>query len=270
VPQTIKWELRYPAGTDTAAVPTDLQELAEDVENKLAPIVSTVATRPTAAVAKSGRFHLASDTLGLSVSDGSNWHDVPLDVTSALAHPGAIQATARSSPPSGWLLCDGAAVSRTTFAALFAAIGSAFGAGDGSTTFNVPDLRGRVPVGVDGSAGRLAANDGLAQVGGEEMHTLTSAELASHNHPDNISVLNSGVTPPSHPWLPMSDTAWASAPALGGAGATMGYAFSLTSLVTHTQGVHGHVKAGGVQNAGGGQAHNNLQPYQVVNWIIKT
>lgn len=54
--------------------------------------------------------------------------------------------------PTGWLLCNGDAVSRTTYADLFALIGTTFGVGDGSTTFNVPDFRGRVPAGVDGGA----------------------------------------------------------------------------------------------------------------------
>jgi microcystin-dependent protein len=61
---------------------------------------------------------------------------------------GDLKWSARSTPSAGWLACDGAAVSRTTYAALFAAIGTAYGAGDGSTTFNVPDYRGRAPVGV--------------------------------------------------------------------------------------------------------------------------
>jgi hypothetical protein len=64
-----------------------------------------------------------------------------------LCRPGMVAAYAGSSAPSGWLLCDGTAVSRTTYSALFAAIGTSYGAGDGSTTFNLPDLRGRVPVG---------------------------------------------------------------------------------------------------------------------------
>jgi len=67
---------------------------------------------------------------------------------------GVIVAFGGATPPQGWLLCDGAAVSRTTYASLFAAIGSAFGAGNGSTTFNVPDFRGRFLRGVDGGTNR--------------------------------------------------------------------------------------------------------------------
>lgn len=72
----------------------------------------------------------------------------------AVAVPsGTVQAFARAAAPSGWLACDGAAVSRTAYAALFAAIGVVFGAGDGATTFNLPDLRGEFIRGVDGGRG---------------------------------------------------------------------------------------------------------------------
>jgi len=67
---------------------------------------------------------------------------------------GVIEAYGGSTAPAGYLLCDGSAVSRTTYSALFSAIGATFGSGDGSTTFNLPDLRGRFLRGVDGTAGR--------------------------------------------------------------------------------------------------------------------
>lgn len=89
-----------------------------------------------------------------------------------LTPPGAVQAFARSTPPTGWLRANGAAVSRTTYNALFAAIGTTFGAGDGSTTFNLPDLRGEFIRGLDDGrgvdAGRLI---GTAQADALEAHT---------------------------------------------------------------------------------------------------
>jgi len=77
------------------------------------------------------------------------------------------------------LLCDGATVSRTQYAALFDAIGTAYGTGDGSTTVRVPDLRGRVPV---GAAVRFDANDALGQAGGAERVSLATSELPAHTH----------------------------------------------------------------------------------------
>lgn len=97
---------------------------------------------------------------------------------------GAMLMFGGAAAPTGWLMCDGAAVSRSTYADLFAAISTSFGVGDGSTTFNLPDMRGRVPVGVDGAAGRLSANDALGNSSGSETHTHTSP---SHSHTHNTT-----------------------------------------------------------------------------------
>jgi microcystin-dependent protein len=96
---------------------------------------------------------------------------------------GAVQAYAGASAPTGWLACDGSAVSRTTYAGLYAAIGTAWGSGNGTTTFNVPDLRGRAPVGAGTGAGLTAR--ALAATGGAETHTATVAHThtgPSHTH----------------------------------------------------------------------------------------
>src|SRR3990167_2477029 len=85
-----------------------------------------------------------------------------------------------STAPSGWLLCNGDAVSRSTYDALFTIIGTTFGVGDGSTTFNVPDLRGRAPIGSGTGAG-LTARTLAANVGAETV-TVSTSELASHTH----------------------------------------------------------------------------------------
>lgn len=82
-----------------------------------------------------------------------------------------------TTPPSGWLLCDGSAISRINYAGLFAVIGITSGAGDGSTTFNLPDMRGRVPVGI-GASGVAT----LGEIGGEQTHILTIPEMPSHTH----------------------------------------------------------------------------------------
>jgi microcystin-dependent protein len=103
---------------------------------------------------------------------------------------GTLLFSASSVAPTGYLLCNGAAVSRTDYAALFTAIGTSWGAGDGSTTFNVPDYRGRFPVGVGTTTG-LVDRDGnpvsgntyvLGATGGEEDVKLIQAELPAHSH----------------------------------------------------------------------------------------
>ncbi len=147
---------------------------------------------------------------------------------SEIVPAGTVLPYAGASAPTGYLMCDGSAVSRTTYAALFAAIGTAFGAGNGTTTFNVPDLRGRVPVGKN--AGTFST---LGATGGEETHQLTATEMPSHSHNIRLNTgTGSGTAPAQH----------------GSNGSTLN--FSSDSV-------------------GSDGAHNNLQPYQVLNYIIR-
>ena len=112
---------------------------------------------------------------------------------------GTILPWSNSTLPSGYLNCDGTAVSRSTYSALFAIIGTDYGVGDGSSTFNLPDLQDKVPLGVSGS--KAVASTGGAETvtptgsitidaltpsgtisGSTGNHTLTSAQLPSHSH----------------------------------------------------------------------------------------
>ena len=114
------------------------------------------------------------------------------DVAASAFSSGMLMPYAGATAPTGWLLCYGQAISRTTYADLYSAIGTTYGPGDGSTTFNVPDLRGRVIAGKDDmggtSADRLTDQSGgldgdvLGDTGGTETHTLVEAELAAHRH----------------------------------------------------------------------------------------
>ncbi len=182
------------------------------------------------------------------------WNGVGWDSLQTL--PGGLPAGAiiqwgGSTAPVNWLLCDGSAVSRTTYASLFAAVGTSYGAGNGTTTFNLPDLRGRVPVGKNGgSFGTLGAT------GGAETVTLTESQMPSHTHIQNA---HNHSTPMQMVSWPQNENStehingdW------GGWGWPRVYAINSVNNTTATN-----------QNAGGGQAHNNLQPYQVVNYIIK-
>jgi len=173
-----------------------------------------------------------------------------------LVPTGTIAVHTGSSIPAGWLLCDGQAVLRSTYSALFAIMGgdsSPFGNGDGLNTFNVPDLRDRVPIGV--SAGSLNSRPSaqvLGSVGGEEAHSLSIGELASHQHP---------ITDPGH------------SHGLAKGGPNGGSAVTITTTsATFASGLVGTAKTGitGTANTGLGNPHNVMQPYLVVNWIIKT
>jgi microcystin-dependent protein len=88
---------------------------------------------------------------------------------------GGLMLWPTASPPANWLICNGAAVSRTTYATLFAVVGTVFGAGNGSTTFNLPNYTDRMPIGA-GSSYAVNAQGGAAST------TLTTTELPSHNH----------------------------------------------------------------------------------------
>lgn len=122
------------------------------------------------------------------------------DVATNLTPTAMVVAYAGTSAPSGWLLCDGSAVSRTTYSALFAIIGVTHGQGDGSTTFNVPDYRGRFLRGVDGSAGNdpdKASRSTMATGGnsGNNVGSVQSDQYASHTHTDTATsvVTNGGI-----------------------------------------------------------------------------
>ena len=165
---------------------------------------------------------------------------------------GAMLPFGGTTEPANWLFARGQAVSRTTYATLFAAIGTAFGAGNGSTTFNVPDLRGRVPVGKDNMGG-TPANRVTAAVSGLAATTLGATggdqRLQDHNH---------GVNDPGHvhstPTVENGSTP--SGPiGVDGASSSFGQTDSAQTGIT-------------VQNAGGGGSAN-VQPSIVTNWIIR-
>lgn len=102
--------------------------------------------------------------------------------------PGTSIAGYWTSPPPGYMLEDGSAVSRTTYADLFSLIGTTYGAGDGSTTFNVPDSRGRATVNLSSTDSEF---NSMGEKYGEKSHTITVNEIPSHTHGQNISA-NSG------------------------------------------------------------------------------
>jgi len=114
-------------------------------------------------------------------SDGTVSEEFQAQVTLFSIPTGTIMYGLTQNMGNGWLLCDGREVSRTTYAALFNEIGTRYGDGDTSTTFNLPDIRGRSPIGA-GTGSGLTFRDINAATVGEENHTLTESEMPSHTH----------------------------------------------------------------------------------------
>lgn len=156
---------------------------------------------------------------------------------------GAILDFAGNTPPSGYLLCDGSAVSRSTYSTLFGVIGTIWGAGNGTTTFNLPDLRRRVTVGSGGTPTSTIGSS-IGNIGGDETHILTEAQIPSHTHTLKAQSLNNGNA---------------------GSNQAVGFEPLLhENYKTYTNTTQQ------ILPAGGGQAHNNMQPSAIVNKIIKT
>lgn len=172
----------------------------------------------------------------------SNSNNKPLATILTTRHnrlcpAGCVESFAGTVAPSGWLLCDGSTISRTTYPVLFNAIGTTHGAGDGVTTFRLPDMRGRISVAAGTGVG--LTNRVLGVTGGAETHTLTIAEMPSHNH-SYVDTYRNGNQNTDN------------------VGNTETAANETTTNENKTTG-----------NQGGGAAHNIMQPYLVLNHIIK-
>ena len=164
--------------------------------------------------------------------------------TSGFLPAGVIIPYAGTEAPEGWLLCNGEDISRTQYANLFIVVSEIYGSGNGSTTFNLPDLRGRMILGADnmgGSSADVVINqeaDIIGGIAGSELHQLTVEELASHSHQIKNSPSGSSSNESSEGF----------------------YSWTTTNNSQQYR---------NSENTGGDQPHNNMPPYITLNYIIK-
>lgn len=159
---------------------------------------------------------------------------------------GAYKDFAGSSVPAKYLLCDGRAISRVTYEALFNVIGGLYGSGDGSTTFNLPDFRGRVAAGLDGGSARLSAVTTVGATTGSQTHALTAAENGAHSHAAGTLAAASHTHPAGTLTLASHDHTFS--------GTTSGDGAHVHGGVTSTTGDHAHTysRHGGSSTVGSG------------------
>ena len=268
-----KQAIIFADGAGSGAAVTEIKPIPADGSIVTATLADDAVTAAKIADDAVGAAAVADNSIGASainisgngtsgqavVSDG----DGSFSYESNIVPSGALMPYAGTSAPTGFLLCDGSAVSRTTYATLFSAISTTYGSGDGSSTFNLPDLRGRVVAGQDdmggASANRLTDQTGglngdtLGDTGGSETHTLTTAQLASHTH--TFSDTDSHTVSFPRTLIP---GAAANSVNVDGSGQR------------HDGGTLTVSISGTTSSTGSGSAHNNVQPTIILNYIIKT
>ena len=302
-------EAAFVPGTtiESAAVNADLSDIAAGLTDSLAADGQTTMTGGIKAFP--GSASGPAYTFASSPTDGfylSGTHQIGLAINGAFvgffnangfntvagqptgAPIGAIQDFAGSSAPAGWYLCYGQNVSRTTYASLFAVIGTTYGAGDGLTTFGLPDCRGRATFGQDNMGGTPANRitvaggnfDGtvLGGTGGQQNQTLTTAQLASHSHGlTGGTATDSGhthaITDPGHVHTisPVSTVDGGGvtkivAQGVGGTGTSV--ASNTTGITATNSGTANISLSGSSQTAGSGSSHPVLSNAVIFNKII--
>ena len=215
-----------PAASETAS---GFAELSTQIETASSTSSGSAARLAIPASVATSTYNAATAPLRVVVTNNTGKIDNNFILSTP---PGTLSAYASTTAPTGWLLADGSAVSRTTYADLYSVIGTSYGAGNGATTFNLPDIRGRaiVMASTTQSTALGLSRDTLGDVGTTTTHTLTTSEMPAHTHSLGLQ----------------SDSAF-------GGGGGQGY-------------VSGSSNSG---STGGGTAHNILDPYIVLNYIIK-
>ncbi len=251
---------------DTPATAEDQNTQDLDLADGLTNCMTRDGQAPATDNLSMGGFQLKQVAAGTVTTDAANVSQI-----NGVLAAGLIMPYAGPNIPSKWLLCYGQAVSRTTYAALFLALDTIWGIGNGSTTFNLPDFRGRILAGVDNMGGVAAnritvgacgiAGDTLSANGGDQA-------LALHTHVVTDPGHDHGVTDPAHSHLYTRPNYTSSGAGGGGnwsdssSAVQTGNASTGVTINSNTTGIT-------LVNAGSG-ASANVQPTAMINWLIYT
>jgi len=263
-------------------VNSDFDDVADALTNSVAKDGQTNMTGALKMAAAGATFVTDTDT-GISLTDANEMtlkaggvdtlvvDETGVDITGSVKSGGVpigfvpiggMIEWPTNSAPAKFLLCDGSAKSRTTYAALFDVIGTTFGVGDGSTTFNVPDRTGRTGVGRDASGSVLSGASTIGTQLGAQTVTLTAAQLPAATVNGSVAITDPGHTHTTNAPLGLSN------PNQGNFGSTGFWLAGNTSSATIAPATTGITAAFTGSVAGSGDAHSNVQPSLVLNYII--
>jgi len=251
---------------NTLATAEDQNTQDVDFAAGLTDCVTRDGQSPATANISMGGFKLTNLGSGTASTDA-----VSLGQIGSVNPSGEIIIFAGTSIPNGFLLCNGTAVSRSTYANLFTAIGTLWGSGDGSTTFNLPNLTGTVPAGVDPTSSKLSGFTTIGNSGGAQNVTLSTAQLPAHSHAITDPGHAHGVTDPTHNHTVVG---------IGGFATTVGGALALgagsggsvqTATAAAATGISINGATTGIttQNTGSGTPTSIVQPTAAVNYLIR-
>lgn len=195
--------------------------------------------------------------VGVDNSAVSTSHDYKIRIYNPI---GEITMWATSTAPTGWLIADGSAISRSTYSALWGVLGTSYGAGDGTTTFNLPNLKGRFPVGRDATQVEF---DTLGETGGSKTSALVVANLPAHTHTVDSNTLDVLYNAGSYTTGYITGRDADNNGVIDGTSNTFGIAVGSATDHTHT------IPTSGGNGTATGDTFSNLAPYIAINFIIR-